>query len=97
MALISAITTLFSDLIRLKRRKTRKARIIFRLPSGLPSGMMPDMSSMPTATTMKSKLFHPLAQNFLYGPPQLHALSMISNTAGRGGEEQGRGEGEDGV
>ena len=63
MALSSAMITLLSDLMRLKRRKTRKARSILRLPRGEPGGMAPDMSSSPTATTVKSKTFQPEFQN----------------------------------
>ena len=66
MALTSATTILLRDSMRLNSRKTRNARSIFSWLSGLSGGIrLGIMRVMPTATTMKSKTFHPEFQNCL--------------------------------
>ena len=61
MAAISDMMILFSDLIRLKRRKTRNARRSLSFCSSPKSRS--SINRMPTATMKKSKTFHPLSQN----------------------------------
>ena len=63
---------------RLKSRKTRKARSILRLERGLSGGNMFIMSTTPTVTMKKSKMFQPDDQNFRYGPPHPQMLRMSS-------------------
>ena len=61
IALPSETMILLSDLIRLNSRKTRNAR---SSRSRLPGPMSTRASEIvPTATTMKSKMFHPDFQN----------------------------------
>jgi len=67
MALIRATMILLSDLMRLKRRKTRKARSILSIEKG-PRGTRTRVRT-PTKTTIKSKMFQPLVQNFLCPAP----------------------------
>jgi len=64
--------------MRLKRRKTRKARSILRLESGLFGSSTFIMKMAPTRTTRKSKAFHADDQNLRYGPPHDHMFSKSS-------------------
>jgi hypothetical protein len=59
----SAMMILLSDLMRLKSRKTRKARSMRNRPSGLSGDVRRARDMQPTITTMKSKTFHPDFQN----------------------------------
>eukprot|EP00900_Chrysochromulina_parva_P024044 jgi/Chrpa1/6273/Chrysochromulina_OHIO_Genome00002122-RA len=71
----SAMMIWFSDLIRLKRRKTRNARSslsLLMLPRSTPV-----ISRIPTATMMKSKTFHPLRQN---APPKPKPYMLTSSS-----------------
>ena len=59
-ARMSEVTILLSDLTRLKRRKTRKARSVFRKLNCPASAPVDESTEISTMT--KSKIFHPERQ-----------------------------------